>query len=104
MAAARPTTRCPNKPFPNADWDAGGLLRQAILGSNLRDPMVRDTADPGFFYSEGCVFTILGSSLTVVLMTQDVMGAHTVSSATQVVAGNGHNFAEGYQNTHFGSS
>ena len=53
-------------PLPNADWDEGGLLRQATLGSNLRDPTARDTADPWFFFSEGCVFTFSGSRLTEV--------------------------------------
>ena len=60
-----------------------------------------------FILTVGCVFAILGSSLTVVISTQVVeraLSRDSIANPKWRAEWKGHMYAKGYQNTHFGSS
>ena len=97
---------CPHKPLPNADCD-GGVFWVWLFWAQTEVVRRRKHLGLRFIFSVGCVFTILGSSLTEVLVMQVITGTqngfpwwHPKWHADW----NGHNFAEGYLYTDFGSS
>ena len=97
---------CPHKPLPNADWGGGVLEIRHILGSNRGPGASGERLDLRFILSVGCVFNILGSSLTVSLPVRAPRGPKTASMLASRVDAvwKGHKYAKGYKFTHFGSS
>ena len=68
--------KCPHKPLPNADWD-GGFFWVGLFWAQTEVVRWRKRLGLRFIFSVGCVFTILGSSLTVVPNDASRLGTYT---------------------------